>query len=578
MDVDTQPTPAGQRGPEVVLNLTADDRTILQALPPAEGRQWMLDRVVYHREYARMLSSMYNATAPIHRHLPPELLMEIFGRLEPEELQELKYLHVCRMWRELILRTAEFWVGMLRNPIRFPNGNTPGVQSYSESAWYQCFKLSLERSAPRDIFLTSQGFSELAYTSLLPHAQRIASLSVELYPQDASRLFGLLRLGMPRLRTLVVSHLPGELTSMDELGGGTLPLLPQSRSSEAANLPSLHVLSIPSVLLTSISGGSLQSLTVGCAACKLCSEARRPSVDDLLSFLRQYPFLTSLHFLKTSEPDSNRRLTESGPVSLMQLHELTFEDTSSSWASDIMRRLTLPSNAIVKFRNRNKPLIPEKFRDLPAVHASDRLALEFRKEEDMHHGATIAVCEADASVGDTSYVNVQVAVRESPGRHDTVGSVASTFASPSVRHLRVWIPTSSFRIDRTRTIRLLASFPSITRLTWKRQVPNDLFQALTSLTSAGGPICAGLEHLVVHWRLGSRTDETIFRGTCTLILSTLAHRASLGSRVRRFVFKCEGMKRMGPRFDAEREKDRLVQTFSTLAVEVVVGLKLDTTD
>ncbi|KAI0719143.1 hypothetical protein C8T65DRAFT_636939 [Cerioporus squamosus] len=573
MDVDAQES-TGQRGTGVALDLTAEDRNILQALPLAEGQQWMLEKVAYHREYARILSSMYNATAPIHRHLPPELLMEIFGRIEPEGFQELTYLHVCRMWRDLLRRTAEFWVDMLRNPIRFPKHMTlSGLMVDPESGWYRCFTMSLEQSAPRDIFLTFTGFSDIAHTALSSHAHRIAALSVELYPQDARRLFALLRSGMPRLRTLVISHLPGELATTDELGGGALPLLPQSQSSDAVNLPSLRVLSIPSVLLTSITGGSMRSLTVGCAACRLCSEARRPSLDELLLFLRRYPSLTSLRFLNTSEPESNRRFAESGSVSLGQLRELTFEDTSSSWASDILHHLALPSDVIVKFRNKTTQPIPSKIRDLPAVHAVDRLALEFRKEE-QHHRAVI-ICEAVASVADTPFINVQVAVREHPGRHDTIGSVASTFASASVRQLRVWIPTSSIRIDRTRAIQLLASFPSITRLTWKRQNPSDLFQALTSLTSAGAPICAGLEHLVVHWRLGSRVDETTFRGACTLILSTLAHRASLGSRVRRFVFRCEGLRRMGVRFNAEGEKDRLVQTFSTLADEVVVGLMLD---
>ncbi|RPD81603.1 hypothetical protein L226DRAFT_555774 [Lentinus tigrinus ALCF2SS1-7] len=555
------------------LDLTIEDQRVLQALSLPEGQQWMLSSIAYHREYARTLCSMYNATATIHRYLPPELLMEIFGWIRPENFGELRLLGVSRVWRDLLLRTAEFWVDMLRStfpPTKRLTSSHPNFDP--ESGWHRCYTMSLERSAPRDIFLTYTGFTELAFTALSPHTQRIASLSVELYPQNAQHLFRLLRFELPRLETLNVSHAHVAGQHAEELGGGTLPQLPQS--SDHVDLPFLHVLHIPSVLCTSISAGNLRSLTIGCSSCNMCAEARRPSLDDILSFLRRCPALTSLRFLKTSEPARSRRHTEKGPMSLNQLHELIFEDVSASWASDILRRLTLLFHTVVKFRDLGTSRIPQRIKTLPAIHASDRLALEFRKD-----GGGPIICEADASIGDTSFVNVQVAVNtQNPADHDPVGSVASAFGSASVKQLRLWIPTSSLRIDRTRTIQLLASFPSITRLTWKRQIPNDLFQALQTPTSAGAPICAGLEHLIVHWRLGSQCDETIFRGACNLILSTLGYRASLGSRLRKFVFKCEGLRRAGPRFDAEGEKERLAQTFRTLVDEVVVGLRLDTTD
>ena len=577
MEVDNQPTADGHSSSSsgIVLDLTSEDIKILQALPLAEGRQWMLASVAYHREYARMLCSMYNATAAIHRYLPPELLMEIFGRIHPEGFEELRLLGVSRVWRDLLLRTAEFWVDMLRNtfpPPKHLNSATGDSRFDSQSGWYRCLKVSLERSSPRDISLTFSDFPELAGKTLSPHSQRIASLSVQLHPQNATHLFCLLRSGMPRLQTLAVSHISSRDAGTRELGGGALPQMPQG--FETTDLPSLRDLRIPSVLLTSITVGNLRSLTLGCDSCNLCPDARRPTLDDILSFLRRCPSLTNLRLLKTSEPSSSRRFTEQGPVSLGQLRELIFEDTSASWTSDILRCLALPFQTVVRFRNPNIQRIPQRIKTLPAVHASDRFALEFRKD-----GRGPLICEADVAIGDTSFVNVQVGVElRNPGDNETVRTVPSVFGSVSVKQLRVWIPTSSFRINKTHTIELLAGFPSITRLTWKRQIPSDLCQALMTLTSAGAPICAGLEQLIVHWRLASLSDQTIFRATCTLISSMLEQRASLGCRIRKFVLKCEGLRRVSPRFDTEGEKDRLVQTWSTLVDEVAVTLRLDTAD
>ncbi|RPD58415.1 hypothetical protein L227DRAFT_577122 [Lentinus tigrinus ALCF2SS1-6] len=396
------------------LDLTIEDQRVLQAFSLPEGQQWMLSSIAYHREYARTLCSMYNATATIHRYLPPELLMEIFGWIRPENFGELRLLGVSRVWRDLLLRTAEFWVDMLRStfpPTKRLTSSHPNFDP--ESGWHRCYTMSLERSAPRDIFLTYTGFTELAFTALSPHTQRIASLSVELYPQNAQHLFRLLRFELPRLETLNVLHAHVAGQHAEELGGGTLPQLPQS--SDHVDLPFLHVLHIPSVLCTSISAGNLRSLTIGCSSCNMCAEARRPSLDDILSFLRRCPALTSLRFLKTSEPARSRRHTEKGPMSLNQLHELIFEDVSASWASDILRRLTLPFHTVVKFRDLGTSRIPQRIKTLPAIHASDRLALEFRKD-----GGGPIICEADASIGDTSFVNVQVAVNtQNPADHDS---------------------------------------------------------------------------------------------------------------------------------------------------------------
>lgn len=67
------------------------------------------------------------AIASINAHLPPELLMKIFTHIHPEDDGEMRYLLVCRRWRELFLQTCEFWVDLLSIPQELPLDNIPSV-------------------------------------------------------------------------------------------------------------------------------------------------------------------------------------------------------------------------------------------------------------------------------------------------------------------------------------------------------------------------------------------------------------------------------------------------------------------
>ena len=78
--------------------LAAEDQQILRVLDPSESQPWLLAKIQHYERYLRALCSAYNNASLIHRRLPPELLMEIFGHVRPKTCQGLRLLHVCRRW------------------------------------------------------------------------------------------------------------------------------------------------------------------------------------------------------------------------------------------------------------------------------------------------------------------------------------------------------------------------------------------------------------------------------------------------------------------------------------------------
>ncbi|RPD73618.1 hypothetical protein L226DRAFT_561297 [Lentinus tigrinus ALCF2SS1-7] len=91
--------------------LTAEDRNHLAFLAPEKVEEWTRAKIDELLNRVRSLYSVSNAAAFINRKLPPEVLMEVFSHLKPsfERPGQLNILHVCRMWRHLLLRSTAFW-------------------------------------------------------------------------------------------------------------------------------------------------------------------------------------------------------------------------------------------------------------------------------------------------------------------------------------------------------------------------------------------------------------------------------------------------------------------------------------
>ncbi|PIL27009.1 hypothetical protein GSI_10148 [Ganoderma sinense ZZ0214-1] len=124
-------------------HLADKDRVALSQLAPDQVQEWCLSRIAhYHhhngilrkgygglarnaisknKSHMRALHTAYNDAAPIHRRLPPEVLVEVFSRVQPVvtvvRRLRIPLLGICRYWRRLLFITPRFWANILSLPI-----------------------------------------------------------------------------------------------------------------------------------------------------------------------------------------------------------------------------------------------------------------------------------------------------------------------------------------------------------------------------------------------------------------------------------------------------------------------------
>ncbi|KAI0767340.1 hypothetical protein C8Q74DRAFT_950761 [Fomes fomentarius] len=145
------------------------------------------------------------ATASINAHLPPEILMKIFTHIHPKDDGEMRYLLVCRRWRELFLHTCEFWVDLLSIPQEFPPDNIPSV------ARFRRLPALLMRSGGQDgaqglgLHIIDSDLSKSLARTLSVYRHRLVSLTLQVrcsIPEGEKLLEDLFTGGMMRLEEL----------------------------------------------------------------------------------------------------------------------------------------------------------------------------------------------------------------------------------------------------------------------------------------------------------------------------------------------------------------------------------------
>ncbi|TFK92550.1 hypothetical protein K466DRAFT_217719 [Polyporus arcularius HHB13444] len=184
--------------------LPPDDLALLSGLQPHDVRKVAESKIQAYRAmiedingYIIQLSTIQNTTVPLHASLPPEILMHVFRHILPTGPSDLRLTHVCKLWRDLIFRTPEFWVDMLAisavtahldhntdSPLSFP--------SFVVRSSPLPFELDLHRGA-------------LDFLRTIPsHVSRIHSLSLHLPlgSDYAAYLTALFNLDMPLLETM----------------------------------------------------------------------------------------------------------------------------------------------------------------------------------------------------------------------------------------------------------------------------------------------------------------------------------------------------------------------------------------
>ncbi|RPD61620.1 hypothetical protein L226DRAFT_612366 [Lentinus tigrinus ALCF2SS1-7] len=157
--------------------LPPDDLALLAGLPPPELGAAAESRIQVYRKmiedmngYIFQLISIQNTTVPLHATLPPEVLLNVFRHVSPTRRADIRLTHVCKLWRDLIHRTPEFWADML---------GAKAVASrldYHESNTPLSLTTFIERSSPAPYKLNL--YEDLSILTKIPsHISRIYSLS-----------------------------------------------------------------------------------------------------------------------------------------------------------------------------------------------------------------------------------------------------------------------------------------------------------------------------------------------------------------------------------------------------------------
>ncbi|TBU25618.1 hypothetical protein BD311DRAFT_727550 [Dichomitus squalens] len=538
--------------------LAVEDQQILRVLDPSESQPWLLAKIQHYERYTRALCAAYNNASLIHRRLPPELLMEIFGHVRPKTCQGIHLLHVCRRWRDLALRTPQFWANMLRVSAvvrRAQAGEPLGLER---------FQTYLARSAPCLIPLTFRSLSMRIADILALNGQRISSLTVTVGPKQITDIYLLLSHGMPNLREVAIQHEQNSGIMQEEDRAMML-----SVQCTEDKLPRLRSLRISNVFLSAaMVVPTLQSLFIGGCVCMDCTAT---SLDTILSVLRRCPSLLSLQFLEESEPrlPVDTPAISQVPVPLPLLDKLMFGKYPVEPLSAIISHLVLPPTVLLKFEcdPRSGSLLPDALGSLPLISTLESLEVNTNESK----------CTARAHAGGAERLSFVTGI---PARVSVVPELLSVFAptgtAPSVTRLYLGFKSAAYsaHVDGPRMDALLAAFPRVRYVKMTRKC-HHFFHSLTAASAqdvnAELP-CPALEHLVLKWTVGWADGE--FGLACEIAEKALARRAQKGLRLKRLEATFQRLHGLvGEEVDLEEVKRNVTARLAPYADEVVVELQ-----
>lgn len=210
-------------------HLRQDDKLYATSLP---GRSWSSReyhlRITLDLGMSSSLAVSHKASAPIHQ-LPPELLRPIFYDAQ-RRLRDIRFAHVCRYWRAVLLAMPEFWVSTLKY-LKISSSGVPQHELLTH-----CLSLSSPLPVKLQVVFTGQ----FEYDLLAPYASRIEKLSVRWENAAAVRAFEELLIGgLPSLTSLRYDSSPLAIHRDDPR---------DIRALSDFSLPSLRRLQIPGAL------------------------------------------------------------------------------------------------------------------------------------------------------------------------------------------------------------------------------------------------------------------------------------------------------------------------------------------
>ncbi|PIL27011.1 hypothetical protein GSI_10150 [Ganoderma sinense ZZ0214-1] len=455
--------------------LAEEDKVALTQLAPGQVQVWCLSRITHYRNHNRLLRerygavarnaisknkshirairSAYNDAAPIHRHLPPEVLMEVFSHVHPATLMprpRVPVLGVCRYWRRLLFHTPRFWANLLSLP-SWKSWNT----KYHDHVGR--FGAAMALSAPQRLTISIPYCFAFIADILASHAARLSSLRVGRTLYNVASVAQVLEQDMPLLTHLAILYQPcfGKVLTF------TLNLL---------SYPTLQTLEFegahfytPSAPCTSLRHLKLKHCTIQPPS----SESTLRSLCAVHNALRLFPNLETLSLVHSLSEDDHYgylrplpELTETIHLPCLRLLEL--EDLSA-YIPLFLSHLMFPSTTALVLEPTD--ILPWSRRPLSSP---------FFPDINPSPSDPGAECNAD--------LNLCLYLR---GARDDERLVRWETHGDGVRPMRVTLPTRSsayLRHDDNDTITLVAYFSrEIVAVLFPRPVPATAL-GVTSLT------------------------------------------------------------------------------------------------
>ncbi|RDX52880.1 hypothetical protein OH76DRAFT_132894 [Lentinus brumalis] len=344
-------------------HLTAEDRSHLAGLDSRQVQRWTRMRIKELMNRVRSLSSVCNAAAPMNCTLPPDVLLEVFSYLEPsfERCGQLNALHVCRLWRHLLLRSTSFWVkavGEFRDPDRIrPDG-------------VLLFQSSLQRTRHSPLILTLDYINSKVARTLVPCASHIVSLAIALSPGGLEFVHAWLeRESLPLLEDLAISHSP-----RTDDGTSSHPKLVLRR-----RFPRLRTLQYP-ISPLDVSSITDQLRELALTECNYtCNFSQAEDAFSLLMLTLER--CTSLESFRLDVSSYLvLQAADNRTISLPALRQLRIQH---SHTSDFLMHLAIPDACAIELDNTTTSgysntaglhgLLPRNFAAFPQLTAADRV-------------------------------------------------------------------------------------------------------------------------------------------------------------------------------------------------------------
>ncbi|KAI0717858.1 hypothetical protein C8T65DRAFT_827914 [Cerioporus squamosus] len=497
-------------------------RRVHSALPPPSGLL---------RAYCASMQDLPNASPAAHLSrmntqdthskmydkLPTEVLIHVFRLLSPSRRRDIRITHVCRLWRELIRCTPEFWVAMVGAFDVQPIWKGPNAPE--DPAFFFTFVQRMS-SWPYSLSLRARN---------VPLLRRIRS-------EDISGLVSLRIHSCPDIPILLSLRLPA--LRLLKIIDHHIAVIPDSslhiglRRPRSDQFPTLTEVDAPTALfLPALAVSSLRRLTVSGAM-------RRPDVFQWA--IRECAHLESLTIYDSPFPLAH---CPSSAVHLPHLSTLVAYGSYTPSTNPVLQLLTYPTSAHVRltlygYRQSLHDVFPPQL-DLQSSRTGrpvDHLACKctVQKEYGLSGSSTSMTLAVCGSVEGTQ--TIAVSIEPSPWSasssaalcgpsivlHDIVALFVTSRGSLTQLDLHFDHPIAVTKDD---WLLVLHAFPCITSLSVHINSCLNLLLVLRQEL-----VCSDLESLSIEHSNGGGTHE--------LLVRTIEARAARGyTRLRRLAVR-----------------------------------------